>query len=371
MKVLFCTPYLTEEGIVKGGIGVWANNILDYCKAVSSDIEVVPLSYDRRYDVSDKSTTFNRIFYGLRDLWKPIKATKKYMSENKVDVLHLCSSAQLSLYKDLYVLKMAKKKGVKTAIHFHFGRIPELMKANNREAKMIKRVCKAADTVIVMDQRSHDALRAEGFSNVHNLPNPLSMSIIEDVKKMRESITRIENRVMYVGHIIPSKGITELVTACAQVDGIELHLIGTITDEYLKELHNIASAKNNGTWLKYRGKMLHDEVIKEMLAAGVFCLPSYTEGFPNVILESMACGCSIIATPVGAIPEMLQFDNTHNMCGLKVDVKQVDCIKLQLDVIINDKNLRDRYRIKATNRVNELYAVPVVWNQLQNIWKEA
>ena len=54
MKVLFCTPYLTEEGIVQGGIGVWANNILDYCKTLDSDVEVVPLSYDRRYDVSDK-----------------------------------------------------------------------------------------------------------------------------------------------------------------------------------------------------------------------------------------------------------------------------------------------------------------------------
>lgn len=293
------------------------------------------------------------------------------MSENKVDVLHLCSSAQLSLYKDLYVLKMAKKKGVKTAIHFHFGRIPELMKANNREAKMIKRVCKAADSVIVMDQRSHDALQAEGFTNVHNLPNPLSMGIIEDVKKLEGSITRVENRVMYVGHIIPSKGITELVTACARVDGIELHLIGTITDEYLKELQTIASVKNEATWLKYRGKMPHDEVIKEMLSAGVFCLPSYTEGFPNVILESMACGCSIIATPVGAIPEMLQFCDTHNMCGLKVDVKRADYVKLQLDVILHDGELRDRCRKNAISRVNELYAVPVVWNQLQTIWKEA
>ena len=371
MKILFCTPYLAGEGIVLSGIGVWANNILDYYKSLDSDVEVVPLSFDRRYNVSGKSSTLDRLIYGVRDYWRPIKSALDYMSNEKVDVLHLCSSAQLSLYKDLYVLKMAKKKGVKTAIHFHFGRIPELMKASNSEAKMIKRVCKAADTVIVMDQRSHDALQAEGFSNVHNLPNPLSMSIIEDVKKLKESITRIENRVMYVGHIIPSKGITELVTACAQVDGIELHLIGTITDEYLKELQNIASAKNNGTWLKYRGKMPHDEVIKEMLAAGVFCLPSYTEGFPNVILESMACGCSIIATPVGAIPEMLQFDNTHNMCGLKVDVKRVDYIKLQLDIILHDSELRDRCRKHAVTRVNELYAVPVIWSQLQNIWKEA
>lgn len=367
MKVLLCTPYLTGEGIVQGGIGVWANNILDYYKTIDSEVEIVPLSFDRRYDVSGKSTTIDRLFYGVRDYWRPIKSAMDYMSKEKVDALHLCTSAQLSLYKDLYVLKMAKKKGVKTAIHFHFGRIPELMQANNCEARMIKRVCKAADAVIVMDQRSQDALLAEGITNVHNLPNPLSMGIIEDVKKLKGTITRVENRVMYVGHIIPSKGITELVKACAQVDGIELHLIGTITDEYLKELQSIANTKNDGCWLKYRGKMPHDKVIAEMLAAGIFCLPSYTEGFPNVILESMACGCSIIATPVGAIPEMLQFGN-REMGGLRVEVKNVDYIVQQLRVFLSDREIQDICRKNAIKRVNELYAVPIVWNQLNRIW---
>lgn len=367
MKVLFCTPYLTCEGIVLSGIGVWANNILDYYKTIDNDVEVVPLSFDRRYNVSGKSTTLARLFYGVRDYWCPIKSAMEYIKKENVDVLHLCSSAQLSLYKDLYVLKTAKKKGVKTAIHFHFGRIPELMKVNNREAKMIKRVCKAADTVIVMDQRSHDALQAEGFTNVHNLPNPLAMSIIEDVKKLEGTIARIENRVLYVGHIIPSKGITELVTACTQIEDIELNLIGTITDEYLKELQGIAKVKDDGAWLKYRGRIPHNEVVKEMLSAGVFCLPSYTEGFPNVILESMACGCSIMATPVGAIPEMLQFGNSE-LGGLCIAVKDVESIVHQLRVFFSDIELREMCRKNAVNRVYEQYAVPAVWNQLQSIW---
>lgn len=368
MKVLFCTPYLTEEGIVQGGIGVWANNILDYYKTINSDVILSPLSFDRRYNVSDKSTLFERIFYGLRDLWNPIKTAKSYISKNKVDVIHLCSSAQLSLFKDFYILKMAKRKGVRTVIHFHFGRIPELMTANNWEAKMIKRVCKIADKVIVMDKKSRDVLTEEGLRNVYYLPNPLSIRIIEETNILKTTITRVENRVMYVGHIIPSKGITELVKACVQIGGIELHLIGTITEEYLQELKSIANVKQDGTWLIYRGKMPHDKVISEMFTAGIFCLPSYTEGFPNVILESMASGCSIVATPVGAMPEMLQFDSDER-CGLKVSVRDVDSIVKQLCELLSNKDLRYTCRRNAVKRVNELYAIPVVWNQLQNIWR--
>lgn len=369
MKVLLCTPYLSDEGIVLSGIGIWANNILDYYKTLDTDVKVVPVSFDRRYNVSSKSTTFDRIFYGLRDLWNPIRTVKKYIKKNQVDVLHLCSSAQLSLFKDLYVLKMAKRRGVRTAIHFHFGRIPEVMQANTYEAKMIKMVCKIADKVIVMDLKSYDTLCKAGFNNVCYLPNPLSAEIIEKIKALGDSIARIENRILYVGHIITTKGITELVKACYAVDGIELHLIGTVTEEYLHELTDIAKIRGDGSWLKYRGKMPHDKVIEEMSAAGIFCLPSYTEGFPNVILESMASGCSIIATSVGAIPEMLQFEKKE-MCGLKVNVKDVDYIRLQIEALLSEHDLRDRCRMNAIQRVNEQYAVPVVWNQLESIWKE-
>jgi glycosyltransferase involved in cell wall biosynthesis len=58
----------------------------------------------------------------------------------------------------------------------------------------------------------------------------------------------------------------------------------------------------------------------------IFVLPTYTEGFPNVILECMASGCPIITTPVGAIPDMLQFGSTQ-ACGACVDVKDVQGLK--------------------------------------------
>jgi glycosyltransferase involved in cell wall biosynthesis len=44
-------------------------------------------------------------------------------------------------------------------------------------------------------------------------------------------------------------------------------------------------------------------------AADVFCLASSREGCPNVVLESLACGTPVVATAVGAVPDILYSQN--------------------------------------------------------------
>jgi glycosyltransferase involved in cell wall biosynthesis len=56
------------------------------------------------------------------------------------------------------------------------------------------------------------------------------------------------------------------------------------------------------------GPVAHDSLRFWYSGADVFCLASSREGWPNVILESLACGTPVVATSAGGIPEIIRSD---------------------------------------------------------------
>lgn len=370
MKLLLCAPYLENPGVTFGGIVMWTRNILDYYHTIDNDIQVFPVSYDRKFNVLETTTVFSRFVYGIKDYLSSILETRKKMKDRDVDVLHLCTSANLSLYKDLFVVRMAKCFGVKAVVHFHFGRIPNLAQKQNWEWKLLKKVVETVDAVVTMDMKSYRTLTGLGYKNIHYCPNPLSMAIMSQIEKEKGTVEHIPGKLLFVGHVLSSKGVYELVSACKQFDGIELHIIGKAEEPVRSELQQIASEKDGGSWLKMRGEIPHDEVLREMMSASAFVFPSYTEGFPNVILEAMACGCPIVTTTVGAIPEMLDIEHGFNY-GICVEPQNTQAFADGLKQMLSDPAYALACAERAEKRVNEMYAVPVVWEQLSNIWRNA
>ncbi len=367
MNVLLCSPYTVDPQFVQGGIVVWAQNIVDYYKTLATDLCLQVAPFDRKdRDVDlDERNILKRAWFGLADYHDAIKLARNKLERDHFDVLHLCTSASISLVKDILVLKIARRRGVRTVVHFHFGRIPDLVRRGNWEWKLLRRVIRMADAAVVMDMMSYNSLRERGFKNIHYLPNPLSREIIEQVSTYSTTIPKENRNLCFVGHVIPSKGIFELVEACIGFKGVKLHVIGKCTPEVRRSMEQSAIGED---WLIFEGELDHQNVIREMLSSSIFVLPSYTEGFPNVILESMACGCAIVTTPVGAIPEMLDIASSAP-CGLCCEPKDVDGLRNSIQFFLDNPVEARQYADRAVKRVNEQYAIPKVWEQLVRIWK--
>ena len=363
LRILLATPYKMGGG----GISQWAENIMRHYQSLSSPqvtVDILPMG---RSASTNPTSMLGRVWSGVADYSGIIREERRMLRQGKYDVLHLCTSASISLLKDLVMLGVARRHHVRTVVHFHFGRIPEVRDAGNWEWRLLRRVIDKADMAVPIDQMSLDALTPSWPGKVRYLPNPVAQVVDDFVRANANGQQRDERMVFFAGHCIKTKGMCELVSACRQLKGIRLVLAGHIDEDMRRELLGMAG---NEPWLEIRGEMPHEEILRLMMQCGVYVLPSYTEGFPNVMLESMACGCAIVATTVGAIPEMIGEENGRHY-GLLVPPRDTEKLREAISMLLDDNDLRESCRRNALERVNERYNIGSVWSKLVQIWQHA
>lgn len=359
MRVLLISPL----GGVVGGIAMWTKHIVSHM-ATLSDVNITLCDFSRKIAGLTISNPIKKWLSAAYDyIWLTHNAIQKVKNFNG-DVVHICTSASFLLIKDILILQAAKKKGLRTCIHFHFGRIPQLANKHGWEWRLLLKVINMADTAIVMDKMSLSTLEDIGYQNVVLIPNPIS----EEVEKTVENTTakRIDRLLLFAGHCIPTKGVFELVSVCKNIPNIRLRMIGAISDNMRKQLIEIAGDQDN--WLDIKGQVPFKETIREMKSCDVFVLPTYTEGFPNVILESMACGCPIIASSVGAIPEMLEEEEGRHY-GILIDPQNEMNLKTAILTLLGNDKLKVECGNNARKRVYARYNIQTVSNQLIKTWQ--
>jgi len=115
--------------------------------------------------------------------------------------------------------------------------------------------------------------------------------------------------LLYVGNVKIGKGIKVLVDAMAPLArrhgrGDALLCVvgsGEADAEIAARVRELGLTRS----VRLCGRQLHTEVPWWMSACDVFCLPSYMEGCPNVVLEALASGRGVVASRVGGIPELV------------------------------------------------------------------
>jgi glycosyltransferase involved in cell wall biosynthesis len=372
MKILLIAP-MPDQGGPKGGMGSVTENMLHF---LENNKQIVQLSF---YNTLHKirpitSSSFPvRIFTGVLNSLKTYFAILFILRNDRPELIHLASSASFALIKDYLISNAARRRKIPVVMHWHFGRVPELAHSKNWEWSLFTKVIRNCSLSIVIDPKSLETLRQHGFSNVLYIPNSMAPDIEEKAKEQIQNYIdhRDKDKILFVGHVIKDKGVYELVETCSKLPSIkELMLVGSFSEEIKDDLMALAAKNGKESWLKFTGQQNKEQVLEIMGNAPVLVLPSYTEGFPMVIVEAMAMGCAVIATDVGAIPEMLAVSG-DKPCGICIPPRNMDKLEEAILSLINNFDYMETLGKRGIERVLNTYTHEQVNNEYLKVWNRA
>ena len=99
--------------------------------------------------------------------------------------------------------------------------------------------------------------------------------------------------------------------------------------------------------VEFLGAVEHDRMAALYERADVFCLPSFAEGVPVVLMEAMAMEIPVVATEIMGVPELVE----HEVSGLLVPPARADLLAAALVRLLGDPELRERMGAAGRKRV--------------------
>lgn len=237
---------------------------------------------------------------------------------------------------------------------------PEIMSADSGWVYKIRNAGRVFDRWIQCTKKAACILSATkstdatvpGVRTVRMLENGVDLATFQPAPAA--STPRDGLRVVFVGRLIPVKGVSMLLEAVAQVRGeipLRLTIIG---DGPTRSALEKESAERSLTDIvRFTGGLSLPEVARQMRLADVFCLPSVRESGGAVLLESMASGVPVIAVNYGGPAELVDDDVGRVLSAAGKDALIGDLTKALIDAWRNPgewkrKGERGRLRAKSS-----------------------
>jgi glycosyltransferase involved in cell wall biosynthesis len=210
-------------------------------------------------------------------------------------------------YAALYAAERLGVPCVAGAIGSDVRRIPRFV------GPLVESTLRRSSHVVTVCEELSERARKMGVppAKVSTIMNGCDPQIFHprDRRQMRAKlgVDPAKRLAVFTGNLVEVKGLPDLIRAQAMLETAGMPIDATLIGSGPLEprLRELAGSLGVMPRLRFAGSLAPTEVAQWLGAADVFCLPSLSEGSPNVMMEALRCGRPVVASNVGGIPELL------------------------------------------------------------------
>jgi len=238
-------------------------------------------------------------------------------------------------------------------LHIHPVEFVDYYQGSGRIVRsLIGLILKLSDQVVLLSEGIRERFSVLRRDEVVVIPNPVDIAEFRRGPKAAPPCDKL--LVLYMGWIVREKGVYDLVEAIpgvvAAVPAVRFVFAG---NKEIKRLRSLLAVRKLDGVATVAGWVSGAAKIDLIAASHVLVLPSYSEGVPNVLLEAMASGLPVIATPVGGVPSIVE----HGATGIFVTPGDVSGLVSAIVDVLRDPPLRARLAEAALANVTAYYSL--------------
>ena len=347
MMIQFLVPhvkYLSENGfrveIACSEVGGRMEDVRNALEGVVDAIHVLRL---------ERSPVNPRNFLGYQDL-------RKLLHENHYDVIWT-NEPVMGVVTRLAANKY-RRKGTKVVymchgFHFYKGAsLPNWLIFYPVE-RFMSRFCDMIVTINHEDEARAKTFHSPRVEYIHGIGvNTDRLHNRNEQSDIRAELglTNEDFLVLSVGELNENKNQQVIIRAVAQLKDPKIHYLLCGKGDQREKLESLAKELGIAEHVHFLG--YRKDVVDICYQCDVFAHPSRREGLGLAPLEAMYCGLPLVTSNVQGIPDYVENGVTGFMC----DPTDVDGFAEHLQLLIRDKNLRERM-VQTNLQQSDRYSV--------------
>ena len=256
-----------------------------------------------------------------------------------------------------------------------------------RWGKIKVRILKENFNIVSISESLTEEYRLAGFEEdrLFTLMNSVDFNTFHPISSEKEKnnlrqkygLPQNAKILIFVGSLIARKGFDLLITSFVELsksqEDLFLLVVGprnslenpSVNDEFVVNLRKQVEKNQITSQTLFLGLIQDRKQLAELYqASNLFIFPSRNEGFPNVVLEAMACGLPVIVSKLPGIEKVIN----NNETGVILQNNDAESISLAVQRLIGEPKYNAIIGSRASNFIQQNHSFTAWQNQLSNVY---